>query len=241
MDTFLFDLDGTLLPMEQDDFIAGYIKGVTNKLLPYDIESRILTNAIWEGTKAMIKNDGTMYNEERFWNRAIDIIGEKIRDLEHVFIDFYENEFQDLRHATKPNPLAKASINLLKEKGYRIILATNPVFPPVATHSRINWAGIEPEDFELITTYDNSSYCKPNAEYFMEILKTRGLSEKQCIMVGNDTSDDMSAKNIGMDVFLLTDCLINSKGVDVDRFRNGSFNKLYDFIKELPYIVEEQK
>ncbi|NLO08397.1 MAG: HAD family hydrolase [Clostridiales bacterium] len=241
MDTFLFDLDGTLLPMDQDEFIEGYIKGVAKKLLPYDIDNKILIATIWEGTKAMIENDGTMYNKERFWNRANDIIGERIRELEDVFYDYYKNEFQDMRHATKPNPLAKASIDLLKEKGYRIILATNPVFPPVATHSRIYWAGMEPEDFEWITTYDNSSYCKPNIEYFKEILKNRGLTEKQCIMVGNDASDDLSAKNIGMDVFLVTDCLINTKGVDINQFRKGTFEMLYDYIKELPHIPEHGK
>lgn len=241
MDTFLFDLDGTLLPMNQDDFIEGYMKGVANKLLPYDIDTKTMISLIWEGTKAMIENDGTMYNSERFWDRVTGIMGERIRKLEDVFYDYYKNEFQEMNKFTKQNPLAKASIDLLKEKGYRIVLATNPVFPPIATYSRIYWAGLKPEDFELITTYDNSSYCKPNTEYYKAILKDRELSVKQCIMVGNDTSDDMAAKNIGMDVYLLTDCLINTSGEDISQYRNGTFNELYCYIKELAYVPKYRK
>jgi HAD superfamily hydrolase (TIGR01549 family) len=217
------------------------MKGVAKKLLHYDVDSKVLIATIWEGTKAMIENDGAMLNQERFWNRASEIMGERILELEGVFFDYYQNEFQEMRHATQPNPLAKATIDLLKDKGYRIILATNPVFPPIATHSRIRWAGMEPDDFELITTYDNSSYCKPNIEYFKEILNSRGLTEKQCMMVGNDVSDDLSAKNIGMDVYLMTDCLINTKGEDTYHFKKGSFEMFYDHIKDLPYINNHRK
>ena len=236
MDTFLFDLDGTLLAMNQDEFIDGYFKGVADKILPFGIDSKTMIGVIWEGTNAMIKNDGTMYNCVRFWQRATDILGERIRELEDVFFDYYKNEFQNMKSSTKLNPLAKVCIDILKAKGYRIILATNPLFPPIATHSRIYWAGLDPSDFELITTYDNSSYCKPSEDYFREILSSRGLSEEQCIMVGNDTRDDMVAKNIGIDVYLVTDCLINTSGEDISLYKNGSFTELYNYIKELPDI-----
>jgi FMN phosphatase YigB (HAD superfamily) len=236
MDTFLFDLDGTLLPMDQDSFIDGYFKGIANKLLPYGIDTKTIIGVIWEGTKAMIENDGRIYNNECFWNRATDLLGEKIRNLEYVFNDYYENEFQDMRKSTQENPLARNILNTLKDKGYRIILATNPLFPPIATHSRIRWAGLEPGDFELITTYDNSSYCKPNLDYYREIINRKKISERQCIMVGNDTSDDMVAKNLGMDVYLVTDCLINLKGEDIKQYRNGSLEELYSYIRELPLL-----
>lgn len=236
MNTFLFDLDGTLLPMNQECFIDGYFKGVSSKLLPYGIDTKTMIGVIWEGTRAMIENDGRMYNNECFWNRATDILGEQIRDLECVFLDYYNNEFQNMRKSTQQNPLARHIINLLKDKGYRIILATNPLFPPIATHSRIYWAGLRPEDFELITTYDNCSYCKPNLDYYREIIKRQKLTERQCIMVGNDINDDMVARKLGMEVYLVTDCLINTKGEDIRQYRNGTLEELKDYINELPTI-----
>lgn len=238
MNTFLFDLDGTLLPMNQDEFIDGYFKALAGKLIPYGIDADIFIKAVLKGTKAMIDNDGSMYNNERFWTTFTGILGEGIRELEDVFLDYYQNEFQEMKQVTTANPLAKATIGILKDKGYRIILATNPLFPPIATHSRIHWAGLSPEDFELITTYDNSSFCKPNIEYFKEILKSRELDADQCIMVGNDISDDMIAIELGLDAYLVTDCIINPRNENIDRYTNGSFDDFYNYVKELPYINE---
>ena len=43
--------------------------------------------------------------------------------------------------------------------GLRVALATNPIFPEAAIKSRIRWAGLEPEDFELYTTYENIGFA----------------------------------------------------------------------------------
>ena len=117
-----------------------------------------------------------------------------------------------------------------KEKGVRMVLATNPLFPVVATASRIKWAGLQKEDFELVTTYENSRFCKPNPEYYLDILKEIGVSPEECLMVGNDVSEDMVAEKIGMKVFLLTDCLINKEKKDVEVYPNGDFVKLKEYI-----------
>lgn len=236
MDTFLFDLDGTLLPMNQDNFVDAYFKGVATKMIPYGIDPKALIAMVWEGTKAMIGNDGAVYNNKLFWEKAISIFGEKMLDYEDIFLDYYKNEFQEVKETTKPNTLAKLCVDRLKVKGYRIILATNPLFPRIATHSRIHWAGLNTNDFEWITTYENSSYCKPNIRYYKEILENLGLSPEKCMMVGNDINDDMIVETIGMDTFLVTDCLINADGEDVENYKNGSFSEFYDYVKGLPDI-----
>ena len=56
--TVLFDLDGTLLPMDQDTFIKAYFGGLAQKMIPYGYDGEKLIDAIWEGTKAMITNTG---------------------------------------------------------------------------------------------------------------------------------------------------------------------------------------
>lgn len=233
MNIFLFDLDGTLLPMDQEQFIEIYFMGVAKKLIPYGMDPKTFINTIKEGTMAMIYNDGTMSNEERFWNTVIGLQGKKIRDLEPVFLDYYRNEFNEARASTTINPLAKECIKHLKNMGYRIILATNPLFPPIATHNRIKWAGLDPEDFELITTYDNSSYCKPNIKYYEEILNKLGVKSNQCIMVGNNVKEDMIASTIGIDTFLVTDCLLNPENKDISQYKNGTMSEFYEFIKKL--------
>ena len=49
-------------------------------------------------------------------------------------------------------------------------------------------------------------------------------------MVGNDVGDDMVAENLGMKVFLLTDCLINKTEHDRSDYPHGGFDELLQFI-----------
>lgn len=229
----LFDLDGTLLPMDQDVFVKAYLKGLAGKLAPHGYDPEALVGGIWEGTGAMVKNDGAVTNEERFWEVFSRRFGPEERRDEPVFEDFYRNEFQSVRHVCGFHPGAAEVIALLKERGLRRVLATNPLFPAVATHSRIRWAGLEPDDFEWITTYENSRFCKPNPDYYRDILTKTGLSPEECVMVGNDVAEDMVAEKLGMGVFLLTDCVINKDGRDLSRYSRGGFPELMAYLNSL--------
>ena len=229
----LFDLDGTLLPMDQDVFLKAYLGSLVRELVPRGYEQRGLVDAVWRGTGAMVTNNGEMTNEDRWWQTFCSIYGEDARKEEEPLRWFYESRFDEVRLSCGYTPRAKATIELCKARGLRTILATNPVFPAVATKARIRWAGLDWSDFELVTTYENARYCKPNVNYYREILDKIGLSGEECVMVGNDVSDDMVAGELGIKLFLLTDNLINKNGVDIDAFEHGSYDDLYAFISNL--------
>ena len=229
----LFDLDGTLLPMDQDIFINAYFGGLSRIMAPHGYAPDALINAIWAGTKAMIKNDGSCTNEQAFWNCFCSILGEQARSTEPILQEFYETDFQKVQQVCGYTAESAALVNWLKGQGLRIILATNPIFPAIATESRIRWAGMQPSDFELYTTYENSSYCKPNPDYYRAILEQCGLNPEECIMVGNDIGDDMVAKDLGMQVFLLTDCLINAQDAPLSSYPQGGFHALRHFLEAL--------
>ena len=93
--------------------------------------------------------------------------------------------------------------------------------------------GLQPEDFEFFTTFENSHYCKPNLDYYREILEKLSLKPEECLMVGNDVSEDMITEQLGMKTFLLTDCLINKAGVDISQYHHGGFAELDAYLKEL--------
>ncbi|MBR6088949.1 MAG: HAD family hydrolase [Anaerolineaceae bacterium] len=226
----LFDLDGTLLPMDQDKFVKGYFQLLAKKLAPYGYEPNMLINAVWHGTTAMINNDGSCTNEDVFWKDFTKIFGEQARSHEPIFAEFYEKDFQQIKNICGYTPKAAETVYQLKKAGIRTALATNPVFPAVATESRIRWAGLTPEDFELYTTYENIGYCKPNPAYYLEILSRMGLAPEDCLMVGNDVEEDMIAERLGMKVFLLTDCLINKNGADINSYPHGNFDDLKSFL-----------
>lgn len=75
--TVLFDLDGTLLPMDQDAFTKGYFTLLVQKLAPHGYDPAALVDNIWAGTAVMVANDGTRTNEEAFWSKLVHIYGEK--------------------------------------------------------------------------------------------------------------------------------------------------------------------
>ena len=207
----LFDLDGTLLPMDQDRFTEAYFKLLTKKLLPHGYERKKLIDSIWAGTAAMVRNDGQRTNEEAFWRKFTELNGDQVLADKPLFEEFYQKDFQQAKDFCGYNEKAAQTVVALKRQGFRLALATNPIFPAVATESRIGWAGLAPEDFEWYTTYENSCYCKPNPEYYRALLEKLKVKPEECLMVGNDASEDAAALKVEMSFFLLTDCLINKE------------------------------
>ena len=229
--TVLFDLDGTLLPMDQDHFVKMYFGLLAKTMAPDDPEG--LIKGVWTGTKAMMTNDGSKTNEAAFWDAYCALLGEDRRDDEPALRSFYENEFEMARTSCGCNPKTAQTVALVKSKGLKAVLATNPIFPRIATESRARWAGLDLKDFELYTTYEDYSHCKPNPLYFQEVIDRLGLTAEECLMVGNDAEEDVAATKLGMEVFLLTDCLINRKGVDIEQYLHGGFDELMAYIEKL--------
>lgn len=229
----LFDLDGTLLPMDQDTFIKAYLGGMAKKLAPHGYNPDELVKAVYAGMKAMTTNDGSKTNEVAFWNAFTSILGEKVKEDLPIFDDFYRNEFQDVKNICGFLPEAATTVRKLKEMGYRVALATTPMFPSIATESRIRWAGMEPEDFEIFTTYENYHFCKPNLGYYKEVIEKLGVKAEECLMVGNDVGEDMVTEELGMKVFLMPADLINKVGKDISQYPQGDFTDLLAYIKSL--------
>lgn len=229
----LFDLDGTLLPMDQDTFIKAYLGGMAKKLAPYGYNPDALVKAVYAGMKAMTTNDGSCTNETAFWNAFTGILGEKVRDDMPIFDEFYRNEFQDVKNICGFLPDAVKTVRKLKEMGYRVALATTPMFPSIATESRIRWAGLELDDFEFFTTYENYHYCKPNLNYYREVVEKLGVAPEECLMVGNDVGEDMVTEELGMKVFLMPADLINKVGKDIMVYPQGDFADLLAYIDTL--------
>lgn len=231
--TVLFDLDGTLLPMDQDTFIKAYLGGLVKVAAGYGYDPSLLAKSIMTGTYVMVKNDGSRTNEDAFWQYMQSVFGDKIMGDYHIFDDYYRTDFQKVAEVCGNNPKANEIIKQVKGKGLRAVLATNPLFPRIATESRARWAGLDPEDFELITTFEAYRHCKPNLDYYKDIIAELNLDPEECLMVGNDVDEDMITTQLGMRVFLLTDDLINKSGADINKFPHGSFDELKEFIENL--------
>lgn len=231
----LFDLDGTLLPMDNDEFVNVYFKLLAAKAIGWGYDREKIVDGIWTGTKAMITNDGKRLNMDAFWDTFDQLMEKDTRADMHRFDEFYTNEFHQAKAATGENPFAKEAVSIAAQKADQVILATNPLFPACGVATRMGWVGLGFEDFALVTNYENSHFCKPNPAYYQEIMEKMDLNPQECLMIGNDIDEDVvPAKALGMKTFLLTDTLINRKGKSLDEAdHHGSFQEMLEFLKNL--------
>ena len=230
----LFDLDGTLLPMELEIFTKQYMGALANAAaVGAGRDPKEFLRALNAGIVAMAMNDGGRTNEEVFWQAYTAHLGADARKDEPILARFYENEYRALQSVCGYAPEASEIVEGLYARGIPLALATNSVFPPVAIRERLRWAGVRPEAFAHITTYDNSHYTKPNPAYYKEIADTLGIAPECCLMVGNDTGDDLPAARAGMQVFLLHNWLVNPKGIDPSAYPGGGYPELSAYLDQI--------
>ena len=231
----LFDLDGTLLPMVQDEFVKFYMPLLAKSYMNagVSLDPKKFIGAVWAGYEAMVKNDGSCTNREAFWSYIEPELPISTEESEKIALNFYADEFNQAICTTKPNPVSNQIIKRAKERGFETYLATNPVFPRCATMNRIRWAGLDAEDFKVITTYETCTYCKPNPEYFRGILEEFSLDPSECLMVGNDVAEDLSIRSLGVKTYLVTDTMENKKNLPIDAEYMGTLDELLKFIETI--------
>lgn len=230
-----FDLDGTLLPLDMDEFLRLYYAAVKQSGFYARISEKGGEKIFNAAVYAMLRNDGKALNSEVFFGAIESMSGVGEGVLTPYLDSFYLREFKQVKNCARSDGRVPLVIDELKKKGYRLIIATNPLFPRIATDERIRWAGLLPDDFEYISYYDNSSWCKPSLGFYKEILEKRRLAASECFMIGNDVSEDMAAVELGFKGFLVLDNLIGN----MERLREcerGDYSELLDFVRSLPIL-----
>ena len=239
INTILFDLDGTLLRMSQESFIKAYFNEISKVFVRLGMDAEVSIKSIWAGTKAMLLNDGSMLNSDRFWEtfaKSMQLNEEQRSTFETAFDNFYSNEFNSVKSVAVPCDIAQRLVPAMRAKGYTVVLATNPLFPACAVESRLNWIGLSTDDFHLVTNYSNSTFCKPNLGYYNEIFSKIGKSPQQCLMVGNNPAEDMCVGELGAETYLVTDCLENEAETDISAFQSGTLAQLEEFLMSFQAI-----
>lgn len=233
MQHILFDLDGTLLPMNQDEFVKRYFSLLGVEFIKLGIDPQKFKAALFMGVEAMVKNDGSRTNEDAFWDTFLSIVPGDIELFKRMTLDFYKTEFNKAIDATQPSDMSAKIISAAKAKGLNLYLATNPLFPQIATAQRIRWAGLNTEDFLDITTYEDCHYCKPNVLYFKELMDKHHLDPKDCLMVGNDVQEDLAISELGVKTYLITNTMENKKNLPITADYTGTLEDFYSFIQKL--------
>ncbi len=204
LNTALFDLDGTLLDNDVSRFIPKYFSMLAEKFSDFCPRESFYP-AMREATAAMIDSSHpNSTNQEVFWEVFLKLTGLEREAITRKTVVFYQDDFPTLRELTRPVDGARELLIGLFERGFKIVIATNPLFPLVAIIERLNWAGIHDLPFSLVTSYENMHFTKPHLEYYREILELIGAEAEKSIMVGNSLKDDMAAKKAGLYTFYIT-------------------------------------
>jgi FMN phosphatase YigB (HAD superfamily) len=202
--TLLLDLDDTLLDTNLDVFMPAYFQAITQHLAKHSAPSTML-RALLAGMNLMNDSeDPTRTLEEVFDADFYVQLGISKQALVHIFEEFYEAVFPSLAQHTRRRPDALPLIDWAYSRGYRIAIATDPLFPRKATYHRLRWAGFDPERFELISTFEHFHFTKTHPAYYAEVLGRLGWPEGSVLMVGNDPERDlMPAHRLGLKTFFV--------------------------------------
>jgi FMN phosphatase YigB (HAD superfamily) len=197
----LFDLDGTLIDMHK--FVLPLI------LVPLiwrfrKYSSPKNTLIVLRGSIRKVKNNSSKtINYELLLDHFQSSMKTSRNETSEIFKNLLYKDFPKLRFFFKSVSNANKVIELAKEKGLRVILATNPLFEEEAVKMRMDWGKLNQSPFEYITHNQNSTRCKPNLEYYSFLLKELNLCPDECIMVGNDFTKDLPACDIGLRVLMV--------------------------------------
>jgi HAD superfamily hydrolase (TIGR01549 family) len=229
----LFDLDGTLLGNNMmEDFVPPYFAKLSARMSTH-VQPERLVVAIRKASNAIAESDGSQTNEEAFAEVFYAYLGKSREALEPHLMDFYVQDFPNLRKFTHRKPAARRVVEAAFAMDYKVAIATNPFFPEVAIQERMRWAGVHDFPYDRVTTYENSHFAKPDLRYFEEVLEALACAPSQALMVG-DQAMDMVAAELGCRTFLVPSGATESELDAPDPDYRG---KLIDV---LPVLTREQ-
>lgn len=235
--TLLLDLDGTLLQNNMDSFLPGYLKAWAGFVAPYT-DPDCFVNQLMLGTRYMSDNtrpDRTLCQVfEPVFLSKLDLDPVKFQPLQD---QFYSEIFPRLRTLTSPVPGAVSLVEQALEKGYRVGIATNALFPRTAIEQRLSWAGLPPDQYPLalIPSYETFHFAKPNPAYYCELLANLGWPEGPVLMVGDDLDLDIAgAHQAGLASYWLAPSGSQVPSEKTTPTGSGSLSDLLGWIEKTP-------
>jgi FMN phosphatase YigB (HAD superfamily) len=229
--TLLFDLDGTLLDTNLESFTPAYFQALAQHMATHTAPNNML-RALVGGVNLMYESeDSTHTLQEVFDSDFYPKLGVAREELGEVIEDFYDNVFPTLAQHANRRPEAVPLIDWALSRGYRIAIATDPLFPRKATDHRLRWAGFDPDRFELVSSFEHFHFTKTHPAYYAEVLGRLGWPEGPILMVGNDVERDLiPAHRLGLKTFYIDGGVTTSPGFEVGR---GSLADLRPWLESI--------
>jgi FMN phosphatase YigB (HAD superfamily) len=220
--TLLLDLDDTLIDTNMDAFIPAYFQALGQHMAGR-VAPEVMLRALISGMNVMNESeDPTQTLEQVFDSRFYPKLGIAKQDLIGVLDEFYDSVFPALATHTRQRAEAAALVEWALSRGFRVAVATDPLFPRKATYHRVRWAGIDPGSVELISSFENFHFSKTHPAYYAEVLGRLGWPEGPILMVGNDVNRDLiPAHRLGLATYWIDGESASSPGFEAGRGKLG--------------------
>lgn len=202
--TLLFDIDNTLVLLDEKIYIGAYTKTVFKRFKDDFTSYKLFFDHFLESTVKMFEEIPSMDNQTKFMKNFKTKTNLTEEVIIHRFEQFYTNEYDSIKSIAVPNPTAKQILDLTS-KDFTLVAATNPMYPMVANEVRLSWENIHSKSIPWleISSAENYHYTKPNLKYFKELLGNIHKDPSECLMIGNDPYHDMVANELGIQTYLV--------------------------------------
>jgi FMN phosphatase YigB (HAD superfamily) len=200
----LFDLDNTLVLFDEPAFYERYFASICHSFSdifpPEEFRNRLL-----RATMALRRSRGEVNNRRFFMKAFVERYENLATEIWRRFMKFYEDDYDRIQVEVKVPFGLHEVISRLQQTGLKLVVASNPIFPLIVQRKRMAWAGIDGFRFDLVTHIENMSFVKPRLEYYLQICEKICEAPEECLMVGNDSINDMVAGVTGMKTYLTTE------------------------------------
>ncbi|HEX2622599.1 MAG TPA: HAD-IA family hydrolase [Phototrophicaceae bacterium] len=190
--TVLLDLDDTLILNPNQGFVPRYLQSVDDFFMRRwgQSISKTLVESVRTMSQVRDMQQNNLQLATTLLQRATD---QSEADIHAALHEFYTTAYPELQDCTQPVEGAPELVKALKERGYGVVIATNPIYPSGAIQQRLLWAGLSVnfDDYAFVTCADNMHFAKPHPAYYAEILGRVGIEPDEAIMIGDSIRNDI--------------------------------------------------
>lgn len=228
-EVIIFDLDGTLLDSVNmfNEIYALVIKNISGIIVSADQIQEDWDEFAHQKIEGDLYDNFLLYLSNKYSSEKhnINVIKEIYNKLEYKYIS----------EEVKYKKFAKEIVIELKERGYKLVLATLTPKYAIDIYNDINKNLIADfkiyDVFDLVLTYEDVKEKKPNPEVYLKAMEKMNIPKEKCLIIEDSLEGVKAANSAGIEVLNVVDENMYQAQEAIDALSNYKMNDLEEFYK----------